>query len=237
VGGGLATNTGLTLEGVVVSNNQAANGAGVYVSGRGGGYGGRVAADDATEIFGNETYAGGYGGGVYFSGNDDHPQWKGGHIHDNTAAFGGGVAEYVWWGHGLAWAVVENNHATAEGGGVWITGLPDEGLQHVTVRGNTTDGSGGGIYFADPGVYAVWGIPLHQCIVAGNVAAVRGGGVVSEYNLDSVHSSWGVGPSGDNSPDDLALVNPTTGDIATFDGLGRADGFSCDVFAGSCGDR
>ena len=236
VGGGIAGSTGLELEGVVISNNQAASGGGVHVDGRGGGHGGRVAADDATEIFGNSTYAGGYGGGVYFRGNDAHPRWNGGHIHDNTAAYGGGVAITILWGQGLTWAVVENNHATDAGGGVWISGSEFEGLDHDVVRDNTSDGSGGGLYFSGGGGLALT-MDLHDSVITGNVAATEGGGVMSEFDFVSSNSNWGEGAVRQNSPDDVGLVDTSTGDTATFTRFGPGDSFWCSVDTLKCVDR
>jgi hypothetical protein len=225
-GGGLNTNTGLTLERVTVSNNQASSGAGIYDWGVGG-----VAADDETEIFGNETYAGGEGGGVFYDG-EESASWRGGHIHDNTAARGGGMRVRGWYS-AFADAVVEDNHATELAGGILMSGSFDGGIRNLTVRGNTSDGEGGGIYFF---LEAPYGSPLlRNCVITENVAATEGGGIFTGAGLQSAHSSWGASPSNDNSPDDILLVDSTTGSTTSFGGIGRAASFICG--ASTCVDR
>jgi len=195
-----------------------------------------VSVDDATEIFGNETAAGGAGGGVYFA-SGQRTKWNGGHIHDNSAGYGGGIyASFSGEGRVL-YAVVEGNHATVAGGGVWLGGTILE-VRNVTVRDNDTDGTGGGFYLGKAG-FPSWygryvnGIRFENCVASGNVATA-GGGILSESDLQSVHSSWGSGAD-DNAPDDVVLL--AGGTTTTFDGFDRAENFVCVVADGTCTDR
>jgi len=78
------------------------------------------------------------------------------------------------------------------------------------------------------------GIRFENCVFDENVAATAGGGIMSESDLQSVHSTWGAGSS-DNTPDDVGLVD--AGTTTTFEGFGRAENFACEVGAATCLDR
>jgi hypothetical protein len=221
-GGGIYSECGLALQGVTVSNNQALWGAGVYLRARGGD------ADDATEIFGNSTYDGGKGGGIYVFGE---AAWHHGYIHDNTAAYGGGAYLYLY-GESFTDAVVEGNHATVAGGGIWTMSRTED-VWKVHVIGNTSDDVGGGIYVdADP--WESYGPPRFTAsVVAGNVAATRGGGAFFAVGAESFSTDWGAGVS-DNGPDDVVFIYSPDGDSVTYDDFGAAETFVCDTETRTC---
>jgi hypothetical protein len=207
-GGGLHSVCHLTMSGVTISNNVAGFGGGAWT-------GNGVDADDKTEVYGNATYAGGYGGGIVA----DWWGWESGHIWGNTAATGGGAV--VYGGGELSSAVVDMNHATEAGGGVWLDGASITGS---VVLANTSDYVGGGLYVTDDGF-------VEATVVNSNVAATAGGGAMVESGLECAGSDWGTG-AGDNAPDDLVFLYWDEADPVTYADLGGD--FVCDLLAGTC---
>jgi hypothetical protein len=218
-GGGIYSMTNLSLNGVVVSNNEAPSGAGIYL------YSSTAVADDTTEIVGNATYDEGAGGGVYLYGSAG---WRNGHVTGNTAAYGGGIYFYSFEGT-LSGVVVDGNHATDAGGGLWVLDRTRD-VNLVTISGNTSDGVGGGIFVSAYGSNAT--PTFEDCVVDENVAATEGGGLWTDAPIESVDTDWGSGAT-DNAPDDLVYVYSDAGDSVTYDFEG-VESFVCDAEAQAC---
>ena len=65
-------------------------------------------------------------------------------IHDNQAAWGGGIECFFGGGPVLVSdSQIANNHATSGGGGIEAEG--DITIVRSTISGNTTEGEGGGL--------------------------------------------------------------------------------------------
>jgi hypothetical protein len=156
-GGGIYILGSLTLDHVVVSDNAAVLGAGIYNDGS-------VAITNSSIL---RNVAAAYGGGVYSSGGLSVTAST---IASNSALEGGGVnatGSPVILNSTIAW-----NSARESGGGVYFfQGLPSNAMNmyNSTVVDNeadsdqSNDGSGGGIYVGINGVFN-----LYNSVLAGN---------------------------------------------------------------------
>ncbi|NLH17434.1 MAG: hypothetical protein GX455_12725 [Phycisphaerae bacterium] len=95
-------------------------------------------------------------------------------IRKNTAAYGGGIYAGPA-GIEMTGCTIENNHASVDGGGIYVSncgtcnGFPV--LYRCRIIGNTAGGNGGGFY-EDPSEGWLW-----SCLIAGNTAGGMGGGI------------------------------------------------------------
>ena len=201
---------GLTLEGVVVRDNEG------KVGGVLGPAAGTLTAS-ASQILGNTGETGGlsvtsatlanttisdnvgtfYGGGVQVSSGGvvtaDETTVQGNH----SDYYGGGVLlwdETHWTG-----GTIDGNDATTLGGGVAIWAPRNVTLEGVTITGNTTPADGGGLAIVPQRAGPV---TLVGATVSGN-SAIRGGGIhiapgehaltVQDSTIDGNHATYGGG--------------------------------------------
>ena len=203
----------LTLNGVTISDNRGGTGAGVYAVWE-------VIADDETLITGNRTWTSGSGGG----GLAMNGTWTGGTFEGNSAAFGGGVL--LRFDSELHGAVLQGNHATNSGGGVYMIYGGSE-INDSVITENVSDNVGGGIGTDRVPATAF----VRSSTVTANVAAVAGGGAYVRMSLDSEASDWGEDET-DNEPDDVAFRSHGT--EVSYDNFGAAEDFVCYPTAGTC---
>ena len=155
MGGGVyATNGGkLTFkEYAYVSNNEAKNGGGVYLT------------ENATMEFDKQYYsyisdnkASSNGGGLFLDEGISLTLENNNHIESNTAQYGGGV--YVSEGASLIsnGVNVQNNTSTKGGGGLYVVGSFILNTGYVGRSTGNTSAAGGGVYVADGGTYTMNG--------------------------------------------------------------------------------
>ncbi|MBO5340545.1 MAG: hypothetical protein J6A62_06075 [Oscillospiraceae bacterium] len=135
-GGGVrSVSNSCTITGsVIISENEAINGAGIYVKNDGNGSLGRLTMSGGT-VTGN--IASGNGGGVYFAGgNANGFAMSAGTITDNTAS-GNGGGVYVT---GTETVKTESETTTVTAYNVAFT------MTGGNISNNTTTGNGGGVY-------------------------------------------------------------------------------------------
>ena len=157
-GGGLWNGAGrMTVDGTVISNNEAA---GAAADDGGGGIfnnTGRVELNAVTISGNSATGAAGSGGGIFNLGPDSVMPDRGvvvvsgGEISDNSAIrAGGGIEATANTTTDLSGGLVLSNNtagaAPGNGGGMHITGAGDASLSNVTVSGNTASAEGGGLW-------------------------------------------------------------------------------------------
>jgi hypothetical protein len=209
----------LTLSGTTISNNESANGGGVWTM-----WDTDVTADDKTVLSGNSTHDGGYGGGAYCACD-----WTGGHFESNTATYGGGLVLYGSSdvADGLT---IEGNHATELGGGILMNGYTE--LRNSVVTANTSDVAGGGIGTNTATADASTPTKVKDSTITENVATESGGGAQVAMTFSSDNCDWGEKAT-DNDPDDVTLLT-VDGDLLSYDGYGAAEDFSCNIDPGRC---
>jgi CSLREA domain-containing protein len=191
-GGGIANNAGaLTLDDVMVSDNQAAeDGGGVANMGtltlnnseisdnssdnRGGGIANRgtvIAAD--SQIMGNTAFSS--GGGIY-ADNNGRVELTGTSVMMNTASRGGGITNASGALTVIDSQIMENMATEVDGGGILNRAT-------LTVRGSMVadnmshEGKGGGI-FNQGGAGSVT-----ASTISGNMSGNRGGGIANSGTL------------------------------------------------------
>ncbi len=136
------------LDNVIISDNEALNGGGIYYE-RG------VVTYKGVKLYENEAA---YGGGLYVAGDESALCINSGEISDNTATNGGGV--YVASGtfnfgnenSSVESAIISDNSAT-NGGGIYANGVSEKlaylNITKASISSNTVSGSGGGLYIGE----------------------------------------------------------------------------------------
>jgi hypothetical protein len=154
--------------------------------------------------------------------------WNGAHITQNTAGHGGGVYLYSYEGS-LKDAIIDHNHATIDGGGLWTMDRTFA-VHSARITANSSDGEGGGVFLGYN-----WGHRprFDDCVIERNHARTGGGGMWSESTVISIETDWGMRRN-DNDPNDLVLVYSAAGDAVTYDGLGADESFVCVLARGTC---
>ncbi len=209
-----------TVSGVIVADNAATNGAGIFVS-----------SEDATAALTlrdavlEANVASGVAGGLYaYQGTLTLARVL---ATINTASTGGGV--YLQGGVAFDADALEvsSNVATASAGGLGAEGGTLT-LTDASVTDNLAGGVGAGVYLS--GADATLG---GASSVLRNVATGAGGGawVTGQGGrLRATGADFGT-DAADNAPDDVALGGAT---LLTQTGFGAGVSFTCDVDAGSC---
>ena len=184
-GGGISSGGALTLERVVVSDNEAAGGGGgIHVATTGS------LVMQSSTVSGN-TAGEGSGGGIRCEGTLSLTDCT---VADNTMSSashtGGGV--YLGGGggsHTIEGCTISGNLASGPGGGVSVDAeVEDEqtftlDITRTTIAGNISNRQGGGLHVAVSNTEGTAGVSMNACTVAYNHAdydssgSERGGGV------------------------------------------------------------
>jgi hypothetical protein len=130
-----------------------------------------AAANGGSISVSRSTLAGNSGGGIYVT-LDVSATVSRSTVRGNNTFYGAGINVY---GHlTLTNSTVSGNHATNNGGGLWV-GQGSARLVNDTIDGNQADGSGGG-------AEAQYGAPvsMNAVTVAHNKAIAPGGGIFTE---------------------------------------------------------
>ncbi|MDP2312708.1 MAG: right-handed parallel beta-helix repeat-containing protein [Pseudomonadota bacterium] len=194
VGSGDTTDVvGLYGADVTTLENNAATGAVISVTN------GSVTLSGLTITGGTGSGSSGstYGGGILASVSSAVPTAPSLVLEDcvvtgNTAAYGGGVAAYLYAWIELVGTTVEDNAATGNGGGLYAYSNAQLTLQDSVVQNNTAS-SGGGIY-----TYAGSDLTLDGTTVEANTASTDGGGIYLDDGTFEITDSYVV----DNYADD-----------------------------------
>lgn len=202
-GGGIYNRADLTLDGVVVRNNDAtSNSSSNY--GRGGGifsqYGSLTLIDTTVK----DNNAGKHGGGVFFiAGDGDALTIENSTIEGNDAVHRGGGLGFWGYGAGATKSEVFNStfsgNEAGHGGGVAVWGSPDLDVISSTITENNAVTGIGGLWNLNNGL----DVTLHNTIVAGNTGGHVGG--------RDMHNPVDPASSHNLAGRILSTVNMTTG--------------------------
>lgn len=199
-GGGLFIDSNFTasLNHLIISQNTAKNGGGVYIS----------SLSDGTTIENStisENTASGYGGGIAAW---DSLTMRNSTISDNTASsYGGGLSATLSTPSSTAIIIFENSTVSGNsghnGGGIYVT--PSTfGLYNVTVASNSSDWDGGGLYVSGTSGSTT----LSNTLIGDNTASQDGNdcyGIVSNASYSFVE---------DTTNCTISSGSPTTGDAS-----------------------
>ncbi|MFN7143638.1 MAG: MopE-related protein, partial [Myxococcota bacterium] len=214
----------LVMEDCIVTDNDAAYGAGVAV------YTSGWASLVRTTVRGNAATLN--GGGVWVSQNGKLTMTDS-EISANTAtSAGGGLYVYSTGAATLTGTAISGNTSPGDGGGVFL----DDGtltMTTSTISGNSATDDGGGL-FIDTGVATCTSGGIYD-----NTAGDEGGGVYlsnhasSSASFTSVSCDYGTG-SLDNSPTDVTVK--TSGDAyREYTSYGATASFVCTNASDLCG--
>jgi uncharacterized repeat protein (TIGR02543 family) len=215
-GGGVYSTGTFTMQGNarITGNSAGTNGGGVYTTGT-------FTMQGNAVISGNTTIhsATGSGGGVYSDGGAFTMQGSAA-ISGNTATAtvsnrgGGGVFFSSGIGYSIFTmkdnAVISDNAAAAEGGGVYFDGGKFIMQGSASVRDNTVTGTGGGVFVSsgssDPYAFTMQG----SASVSGNTAGYYGGGVYVSFGIFIMEGGAVSGNSSDKGGGVYISTNSTT---------------------------
>jgi predicted outer membrane repeat protein len=181
-----------------VNNNTATVGGGAIVSNS------TITSSNGLTFDSNSATS--YGGGLYLI---DASSATGLTVSNNSSVFAGGIAmkngnsEII----SLSNSTVSSNVATQFGGGIYAeSGLL---ITSVTFDGNTAGTFGGGI-----SVNSADSMRMTGCTLTNNSGSAGGGAELVMGTLTATNTSWGAGVN-DNSPDDIRVYQPSTGNSYT----------------------
>jgi predicted outer membrane repeat protein len=181
-----------------VNNNTATVGGGAIVSNS------TITSSNGLTFDSNSATS--YGGGLYLI---DASSATGLTVSNNSSVFAGGIAmkngnsEII----SLSNSTVSSNVATQFGGGIYAeSGLL---ITSVTFDGNTAGTFGGGI-----SVNSADSMRMTGCTLTNNSGSAGGGAELVMGTLTATNTSWGSGVN-DNSPDDIRVYQPSTGNSYT----------------------
>lgn len=202
-GGAIFSQCPLILQNMTITDNEAGEGAAVYVNVEGGGSQRTALTIQDSTIDYNSASSG--GGAAYvllsMSTSNDAIAASGSELSHNTAGTGNGGALLVdgnFAGSGSHDTVTisstctfADNHAGNAGGAVFVqtnaVARVDLSLQQSTLSGNTANGSyGGGLYFFGQSGSS---LTIQDSTISGNFSARHGGGL---YALGSGHAQFAI---------------------------------------------
>jgi hypothetical protein len=159
-GAGIASSgPSLTIHNSVIQDNRTGNGG---VAGANNCIGGATCSVLSSQQ--------GDGGGINMRGGNDLTMTLS-HVSHNSGGFGGGVScEGTCT---ITQSSIQNNSATVNGGGLYLSHNSPKVISHTTVANNTTTENGGGI-FVNQGTVTISNVTL-----SGNAADLNGGGIVN----------------------------------------------------------
>ncbi len=254
-GGGVFAVGNVTIVQSELSGNSSPAGGGVYS--------GQNVSIDSSTISGNSATGSNGGGGGVFSRQDitftgsfassNNATYYGGAIssqsgsivvvdsvvESNSALFGGGIASQTSLSRPvtLERSIVRNNHAAADGGGVYANwGLVE--IRSSIITGNSSERDGGGIsvYFHN--------VDVGDSLIAHNTAAGRGGGIICATSVITRstfdHNHAGLSGGGLNGHRVIVAGstfsgNSTEGSGGAVHNLAQADFLRCTIANNAAG--
>jgi CSLREA domain-containing protein len=172
-GGGIRCQAfGATLRDMVIAENSATEGGGVYVTG-----GGTLVLQNVTL---QQNTATSHGGGI--SAKDCVLELRGVVLHDNSAVVRGGGLYASGVALTITDSTVDANDAFT-GGGFDLRGLAASTVARTAIFSNTANGEGGGVYVAVGSPVTFTGCSIHH-----NTAAANGGGIYNTAPILIVRS-------------------------------------------------
>jgi len=155
----------------------------------------------------NNNSATSFAGGLYLL---DNAVVSGVTVTNNSSGFAGGVAmknsnsEIIY----LSNSDISSNSATQFGGGLYA----ESGLSITSV---TFDGNSAGTYGGGISVNSADSMAISGCTMTNNSAGSEGGAAeLVMGTLTATNTTWGTGVN-DNSPDDIRVYQPSTGNSYT----------------------
>ncbi len=232
-----------TLRNLVIKENVAGRGAGVYLSGSGAVFERCEIISNTTQDFGNGTD--GPGGGVYTLGQSGNftltNVFRNVRIAgNNSSGMGGGVYLGPYVNIEMTNVLITGNQATeSRGGGIYVRNIYGGWLTNVTVYGNHATGGGGrggGIDGALTGATADYELFIRNSIICGNVGVNLVPPPADEdgsFNITHSIVEGGYTGVGNMDTDPLLIFQPGPYAAPTLDGDFRLSPYSAAINAGS----
>ncbi|GAB4162924.1 MAG: hypothetical protein Fur005_21990 [Roseiflexaceae bacterium] len=166
-----------TLANLVIRQNQAANGAGMYNT--------NFSSPSLSQVTFSENSVSLHGGGMY--NDSSSPLLNGGSFTSNTATLNGGGIFNNLGNPTILNTTLSNNQAGSNGGGIYNSGGLSSNsnsltLTNLSVSGNSASSNGGGLYLSSSSPQ------IRNTIVWGN-SAVSGAQLINNSSSPTISSS------------------------------------------------